>query len=67
MQKLERPEIFHSKGWSCGVEQFKGKIDSLKGSFYNNPLFDEDEELTEEEIQSDIKGAKIRAPNVWCP
>jgi hypothetical protein len=36
LKKYERPEIFHSQGWSCGVEQFQGKYDTSKGSYYVN-------------------------------
>jgi hypothetical protein len=35
------PEIYHSKGWSCGVEQFQGKYDTSKGSYYVNCAIDE--------------------------
>lgn len=34
LKKYIRPDIFHSLGWSCGVEQFHGKYDVSKGSFY---------------------------------
>lgn len=40
LKKLARPEIYHSKGWSCGVEQFHGKYDTSKGSFYSNCVAD---------------------------
>ena len=40
LKKYVRPEIFHSLGWSCGVEQFQGKYDTSKGSYYFNAATD---------------------------
>lgn len=40
LKKLMRPDIYHSRGWSCGVEQFHGKFDTSKGSFYSNCVVD---------------------------
>lgn len=37
----ERKETSYCFGWSRGRESFKGKPDVAKGSFYNNPLFDD--------------------------
>lgn len=36
LKKYTRPDIYHSLGWSCGVEQFQGKYDTSKGSYYVN-------------------------------
>jgi hypothetical protein len=38
LEKLEKPEISYGRGWSRGKEKFQGKYDSLKGSFYADPL-----------------------------
>ena len=66
LKKYARPEIFHSLGWSCGVEQFQGKYDTSKGSYYINcctdkpqPISDEDRKYyTPEEI-------KMNVGNIW--
>lgn len=68
LKKLARPEIYHSKGWSCGVEQFHGKYDTSKGSFYSNCVVDVPPPLSaEEKKQYSEEELKIRAPNVWVP
>lgn len=36
LKKYQRPEIFHSLGWSKGVEQYEGQYDDAKGSYYVN-------------------------------
>lgn len=40
LQKLEDKDSLYSVGWSHGREQFQGKYDFSKGSFYANPLCD---------------------------
>lgn len=66
LKKLMRPEIFHSKGWSCGVEQFHGKFDTSKGSFYSNCVIDVPPALTPEEKKHYSETElKLRVPNVW--
>lgn len=40
LMKLEFPDVDYSVGWSRGRERFKGVVDSKKGSFYANPIFD---------------------------
>jgi isopenicillin N synthase-like dioxygenase len=41
-EKYENPETYYSFGWSRGKEKMKsGKPDFAKGSFYNNPIYDE--------------------------
>lgn len=47
LKKYTRPEIYHSLGWSAGVEQFHGKYDVSKGSFYSLCAQDTPHELTE--------------------
>jgi len=41
LQKYEREDAFYCVGWSRGREQFKGKPDVAKGSFYVNPIYDD--------------------------
>lgn len=41
LKPLELPENEFSVGWSRGRESFKGVIDTNKGSFYANPLYDD--------------------------
>lgn len=36
----EHPQSNYSFGWSHGKEQFNGKLDVAKGSFYANPQYD---------------------------
>lgn len=49
LKKYMRPEIFHSQGWSCGVEQFQGKYDTSKGSFYMNCVTDDPQPIAEKD------------------
>jgi hypothetical protein len=37
------PDVNYAYGWSKGKERFKGKPDNGKGSFYANPLKEENE------------------------
>lgn len=40
--RCSSPQSNYSVGWSHGQEKYKeGQADSLKGSFYANPLFDD--------------------------
>ena len=66
LKKYTRPEIFHCLGWSCGVEQFHGKYDVSKGSFYSTVARDTPSELSEEERKhfSEVE-LKMRQPNKW--
>ena len=50
LKKYMRPEIFHSRGWSCGVEKFHGGYDISKGSYYINCCTDEPDAIAEENI-----------------
>ena len=40
-EKLEKPEVNYSVGWSHGKENYGDKPDYSKGSFYANPEIDE--------------------------
>lgn len=58
----ERPQYFHSSGWSCGVEKLAGgKPDVYKGSYYFT--------ATEDEPSTDAAEISafptFAAPNVW--
>lgn len=35
------PESFYQFGWSRGVEKVEGRPDFSKGSYYNNPQYDD--------------------------
>ncbi len=61
--RLERPDVHYQVGWSCGVEQFQGKPDFSKGSFYANPVLDNiaQEVLEQEKAQ----GISTKAHNIW--
>lgn len=48
LQKYMRPEIFHSLGWSLGVEKFHGKYDVSKGSYYFNVCRDNPTDIPED-------------------
>ena len=66
LQKYIRPDIFHSLGWSCGVEQFHGKYDITKGSFYSLAMQDTPEEIAPEDLKH-FSPAQLamRQPNKW--
>ncbi len=49
LKKYERPEIYHALGWACGVEQFQGKYDTSKGSYYVNCASDSPYPIAKEE------------------
>ena len=40
-QQYEDPASMYSFGWSLGREQLNNKPDTAKGSYYNNPLYDD--------------------------
>ena len=58
LESLECPEKFYSVGWSHGREQFMGKPDMLKGSYYCNPVNDEF-------AMKNDKGEIIHYTNLW--
>lgn len=51
---VELPDIGYAIGWSHGKEQFNGKPDFSKGSFYANPEYD-----------SPLSSGNGYHPNVW--
>jgi isopenicillin N synthase-like dioxygenase len=55
LRQYERPDLYHSIGWSKGFEKFKGKYDTAKGSFYFRTPADKgvkpEGEYTEEEVR----------------
>eukprot|EP00927_Polykrikos_kofoidii_P056255 TRINITY_DN50406_c0_g1_i1.p1 TRINITY_DN50406_c0_g1~~TRINITY_DN50406_c0_g1_i1.p1 ORF type:complete len:400 (+),score=55.47 TRINITY_DN50406_c0_g1_i1:116-1315(+) len=61
LKKYELPETGYMVGWSKGREQFKGKPDVSKGSFYANPIFDEPADGDAELIEKH----PFLSPNVW--
>lgn len=66
LKKYERPDIFYSKGWSCGVEQFQGKYDTSKGSYYINCATDEAFATTPEtEKYFTAEEKKLFSANKW--
>jgi isopenicillin N synthase-like dioxygenase len=62
LKKLEIPESYYSVGWSHGKEQFSGKYDFAKGSFYSNPIFDQPKSDPEAQAKGLVGYAY---PNVW--
>ena len=66
LKKYMRPEIFHSQGWSHGVEQFHGKYDTGKGSYYVNCVQDDPVPLTiEQEQHFTAEERKMFTSNRW--
>ena len=63
LKKYERPEIFHSQGWSHGVEQFQGRYDTAKGSYYVNCASDTSYPIAPEEEKYFTEEEK----NLYCP
>ena len=62
---MESPESFFNFGWSLGKEQFNGKPDTVKGSFYANPLHDQPfaDHPDREDLQR--KWPTFALPNIW--
>jgi isopenicillin N synthase-like dioxygenase len=60
LKKYEIPEAFYAIGWSHGKEQFQGQYDFSKGSFYANPIYDQQKYDPEA-----VKIGNSSAPNVW--
>ncbi|KAL1296614.1 hypothetical protein AAFC00_000105 [Neodothiora populina] len=62
--KLESPESKWLVGWSCGKETLKdGRYDTLKGSYYANPVHNADFARTALEKYPGLP--EYTAPNVW--
>jgi len=65
LETLTRPEVFHSRGWSHGKEQFQGKDDISKGSFYLNCVTETPAELSASDLERYTpEELKMRIPNV---
>ncbi|EPS64339.1 hypothetical protein M569_10442, partial [Genlisea aurea] len=61
-RKLEDPDSRYSIGWSHGKERLEsGKLDSLKGSFYANPLYD----IPTTELSLIKRYPFYCGPNIW--
>jgi isopenicillin N synthase-like dioxygenase len=61
-QKYENKESYYSFGWSHGKEMMSaGKPDLSKGSFYNNPTYDQP--FTDPELLK--KYPSFCLPNIW--
>lgn len=66
LRKYMRPEIYHSLGWSCGVEQFQGKYDTSKGSYYVNCSSDQPQPISESDRQHYSEDElKLNVGNIW--
>ena len=60
-RSLEDARSVYNVGWSEGKEKFEGEFDTLKGSFYFNPLYDhpsDDEQLVHTFPETFV-------PNIW--
>lgn len=67
-EKYAHPASHYSFGWSHGKEMMKdGKVDTAKGSYYANPVYDS---LTEDESLKE-KYPGVYTDNIWpkedCP
>ncbi|KEQ93860.1 hypothetical protein AUEXF2481DRAFT_311474 [Aureobasidium subglaciale EXF-2481] len=64
LEKLENPESSYLVGWSCGKETLKnGRYDTLKGSYYANPV--QDSTLHQKAIEMFPNLPEYNAANVW--
>jgi len=62
LSQYERAETHYCYGWSRGREKFKGKADVSKGSWYNNPIWDDPADGDEAVIS---KFAACASKNIW--
>ena len=60
-EKYEHPKSAYSFGWSHGKESYNGQPDFAKGSYYNNPAYDNP--LDSEELRKEFNN--IAYPNIW--
>jgi len=60
--KYEHPQSTFSFGWSHGKEKFNGKPDIAKGSYYNNPIFNDPFNSDPKVIREQPSFA---SPNIW--
>ncbi|KAM0718597.1 hypothetical protein Q7P37_005667 [Cladosporium fusiforme] len=64
LAKLEKPEAKYNVGWSCGKETLAdGRYDTLKGSYYANPIHDAALEAKARELYPQV--VEMVTPNVW--
>ena len=62
---MESPESFYNFGWSLGKEQFNRRPDTVKGSFYANPLFDDPFLDHPQHTDLQRKWPSFALPNIW--
>ncbi|KAK4950773.1 hypothetical protein LTR10_010766 [Elasticomyces elasticus] len=64
LAKVEKPETHYSVGWSCGKETLaNGRYDTLKGSYYAQPMHNPELEAKARELYPD--SVVMVSPNVW--
>ncbi|KAK1265202.1 hypothetical protein QJS04_geneDACA023822 [Acorus gramineus] len=62
MKEMEDPESRYNFGWSHGKEKLEsGKLDTLKGSFYANPIFD----VPTSDVSLMQRYPSYCRPNIW--
>ena len=62
--KLENPTAKYNVGWSCGKETLAdGRYDTLKGSYYANPIHDAALEAKARSLYPSV--VEMVSPNVW--
>lgn len=62
--KLERADAGYDVGWSCGKETLaNGRYDTLKGSYYAQPVYNAALEKKAKELFPDFP--EMTSPNVW--
>jgi isopenicillin N synthase-like dioxygenase len=54
--------VDYAVGWSCGREQFRGVVDTSKGSYYANPVHD-DPSCGDSEREA--RSPHLLTPNIW--
>jgi isopenicillin N synthase-like dioxygenase len=63
-EKLEKAEANYGLGWSCGKETLAdGRYDTLKGSFYANPIYNPELEKKARNLYPDFP--EFTNDNVW--
>ncbi|KAF2164729.1 hypothetical protein M409DRAFT_67826 [Zasmidium cellare ATCC 36951] len=64
LAKVEKPEARYNVGWSCGKETLSnGQPDTFKGSYYVQPIHNEELEAKARELYPHIPD--MTSPNVW--
>ncbi|KAI4715235.1 Clavaminate synthase-like protein [Aureobasidium sp. EXF-10727] len=64
LEKLEDPQSSYLVGWSCGKETLKdGRYDTLKGSYYANPVKNPD--LHKKAVEKFPNLPEYTAANIW--